>query len=78
MPERTDHANAEPSLITAYVDAVQACREIGTRIGVRHCDDDPDWKAAEWRADHLYDKARAAGHTVEELLAANQARKAQR
>ncbi|KUN03168.1 hypothetical protein AQI95_24745 [Streptomyces yokosukanensis] len=56
--------------LQAYAEASQACRDIGARVGVRNCDDDADWTAAERRANDLFVKAEAAGHSVDEILKA--------
>jgi hypothetical protein len=71
--ERTDQQAQQPSpALAAYAQAAQTCRDIAQQVGIRNCDDDPDWKAAEWRADDLFTKARAAGHSVDEILEAGQ------
>ena len=53
--------------LTAYAQAVQNCRDIAQQVGVRNCDDDPDWRAAELVANTRHDEARAAGHSYDEL-----------
>lgn len=60
----------QPPEIAAYAQAAQTCRDIAAEVGIRNCDDDLDWKAAEWRANDLYDKAVAAGHNTDEVLKA--------
>lgn len=77
MTHGTSTPQPQPSLVDQYADANQTCRDIAQQVGIRNCDDDADWKAAEWRAEDLHAKAIAAGHTYEELSAANKARKAQ-
>ncbi|MER5750651.1 hypothetical protein [Streptomyces sp. NPDC002088] len=71
MTHGTDRQPPQDSpALTAYAEAAQACRDIAQNVGVRNCDDDPDWKAAEWRANDLFDKALAAGHSTDEVLKA--------
>ncbi|SEC03444.1 MULTISPECIES: hypothetical protein [Streptomyces] len=71
MTHGTSPAPQPPSPVLAeYAEATQACRDIAARVGIRNCDNDPDWKAAEWRANDLFDKALAAGHTMDEVLKA--------
>lgn len=53
--------------VAAYAQAAQHCRDIAQQVGVRNCDDDPTWRAAEAAANTRYDEARAAGHSVDEL-----------
>lgn len=60
----------QPPEIAAYAQAVRNCRDIAADVGVRDCDTDPDWKAAEWRANDLFDKALHAGHGYDEILKA--------
>lgn len=69
--ERTETPPEPPSpALTAYAEATQACRDIAAKVGIHNCDDDPDWKAAEWRAEDLFDKALSAGHSYDEVLKA--------
>lgn len=71
MTDRKGQQPAEHSpALDAYAEASQACRDIAQQVGVRQCDDDPDWKAAEWRANDLFDQAVAAGHSHDEVLKA--------
>lgn len=60
--------------VARYAEAAQTCRDIAQEVGVRNCDNNPNWKAAERRANDLFDKAVSAGHTVDEVL--NAGRKA--
>ena len=53
--------------LTAYAQAAQNCRDIAQQVGVRNCDDDLDWRAAELVANTRHDEARAAGHSYDEL-----------
>jgi hypothetical protein len=62
--------NEQPTPVQAYAQAAQSCRDIAQQVGVRNCDDDPGWRAAEQTANARYDEARAAGHSVDELLKA--------
>jgi len=78
VQERNGQPQAQPTpAIDAYAQAAQNCRDIAQQVGIRSCDADPDWKAAEWRAEDLHAQALAAGHTYDELTAADKARKAQ-
>ena len=56
--------------LDAYAQASQTCRDIAQQVGVRNCDDNPAWRAAERQANTRYDEARAAGHSVDEILKA--------
>ncbi len=56
--------------VAAYAQAVQNCRDIAQQVGVRNCDDDPSWKAAEADANNLFDRALNAGHSYDEVLKA--------
>jgi hypothetical protein len=56
--------------LTAYAEAAQTCRDIAAQVGVRNCDDSPEWRAAEQHANDLYEQARAAGHSTDDLLKA--------
>jgi hypothetical protein len=74
MPDPTDqqaeqHSPA-PTLLDLYTAANQNCRNIAQQVGIKHCDEDPTWRAAEREAEHLWTQAREAGHTVAEILAA--------
>lgn len=60
--------------LTAWAEANQRCRDIAQQVGVRNCDDSPEWRAAESEAGALYDAALAAGHTTDEVLKAGRAR----
>lgn len=69
--DRTDQEPQQPTpALAAYGQAAQDCRDIAQQVGVRSCDADPDWKAAEWRANDLFDKAVTAGHSYDEVLKA--------
>ncbi|MFF0512453.1 hypothetical protein [Streptomyces sp. NPDC004250] len=56
--------------LAAYAQAAQTCRDIAQQVGVRNCDDDPNWRAAEALANTRFDEARAAGHSQDEVLKA--------
>lgn len=60
---------AEPSLLTRYARACQTCRDIAAQVGPGY-DEHPQWRAAEREAEDLWKQARAAGHTVAEILTA--------
>ena len=60
----------QPTPVQAYADAAQNCRDIAAEVGVRNCDDDPNWRAAELVANTRFDEAVAAGHTIDEVLKA--------
>lgn len=60
---------AEPSPLDRYAAASQTCRDVARQVGPGY-DEHPDWRAAERTADDLWKQARAAGHTVDEILAA--------
>jgi len=62
-------AEEAATLLDRYAAANQNCRGIAQEVGVDH-DEDPRWRAAEREAEHLWKQARAAGHTVAEILAA--------
>lgn len=64
----------QPTLLDQYAAANQNCRNIAAEVGVKHCDEDPRWRAAEREAEHLWKQARAAGRTVAEILAAGRPR----
>ncbi|MFF3310503.1 hypothetical protein [Streptomyces sp. NPDC002952] len=73
--ERLKHRAAsqaadEPSLLDQYAAASQRCVDIAQQVGVRHCDEDPQWRAAEREAEAIWKAARAAGYTSAELIAA--------
>lgn len=53
--------------LAAYAQAVQNCRDIAQEVGVRNCDDDLNWRAAELVANTRHDEAIAAGHSYDEL-----------
>lgn len=68
MADRIDPQPQQPTpALTAYAEAAQQCRDIAQQVGVRNCDDDPTWRAAELAANTRHDEARAAGHSVDEL-----------
>lgn len=56
--------------LDAYAQAAQNCRDIAAEVGIRNCDDDLNWRAAELVANTRYDEAIAAGHSVDEALKA--------
>ncbi|MEH0417849.1 hypothetical protein [Streptomyces sp. B21-083] len=60
----------QPDPVAAYAQAAQACRDIAQQVGVRNCDDDPTWRAAELVANTRYDEAVNAGHSVDAVLKA--------
>lgn len=71
MGHATDQDAERPSpALTAYAQASQNCRDIARQVGVRNCDDDPTWRQAERDAETAWNAAEAAGHTVDEILAA--------
>lgn len=76
MTHGTSQPAEQPSLVTAYADANQTCRDIAQQVGIRNCDDSPEWRAAEADAEARHQEALAAGHSYDELSAANKARKA--
>jgi hypothetical protein len=59
--------------VAAYAQAAQNCRDIAAEVGVRNCDGDLDWRAAELVANTRYDEAIAAGHNADEVLKAGKA-----
>ncbi|WP_327403850.1 hypothetical protein OG194_29715 [Streptomyces sp. NBC_01288] len=61
----------QPSLLDRYAAASQRCRQIGQQVGLRRCDEDPEWRAAEREAEALWKIGLAAGHTRDELIAAS-------
>ena len=63
----------QSDLVAAYAAASQACRDRGQVVGVRNCDDDPEWRRLEQVAEAAYEAALAAGHTHAELLKAGRA-----
>lgn len=63
----------QPSLLDRYAAASQRCREIGQKAGLRRCDEDPNWRAAEREAEALWKIGIAAGLTRDELIAASKA-----
>lgn len=73
MDRSHEHAS-EPSLLDRYAAANQKCRDIAAEVGVRNCDENPCWRAAEREAEHLWKQARAAGHSVDEILAVGRAK----
>jgi hypothetical protein len=70
----TDRSGQQPQQPTpaldAYAQAAQNCRDIAQEVGIRNCDDDLNWRAAELVANTRYDEAVAAGHSVDETLKA--------
>lgn len=60
----------QPDLIAAWAAANQACRDRAQVVGVRECDDDPEWRRLEQVANDLYKEALDAGHTIAELVEA--------
>lgn len=56
--------------LDAYAQAAQNCRDIAQQVGIRNCDNDLDWRAAELVANTRYDEAVAAGHSADETLKA--------
>lgn len=56
--------------LDAYAQAAQNCRDIAQQVGIRNCDDDLDWRAAELVANTRYDEAITAGHSADETLKA--------
>jgi hypothetical protein len=56
--------------LQAYAQASQSCRDIAAQVGVRNCDDDLNWRAAELVAEARWNDAQAAGHTIDEILKA--------
>jgi hypothetical protein len=60
----------QPNPVHAYAQAAQNCRDIAQQGGVRNCDDDPNWRAAEAIANTRYNEAIAAGHSTDEVLKA--------
>jgi hypothetical protein len=56
--------------LDAYAQAAQNCRDIAAQVGIRNCDDDLNWRAAELVANTRFDEAVAAGHSVDETLKA--------
>lgn len=72
--KRTDQPQAQPTpALDAYAQAAQNCRDIAAQVGVRNCDDNPAWRAAEREANARYSEARAAGHSTDEVLKAGRA-----
>lgn len=63
----------QPDLVAAWAAANQACRDRAQVVGVRNCDDDPEWRRLEEAAKAAYEEARAAGHTYDELSEAGRA-----
>lgn len=61
---------SEQPALSAYTQAAQNCRDIAAEVGIRNCDNDLDWRAAELVANTRYDEAIAAGHSVDEVLKA--------
>jgi hypothetical protein len=54
-----------------YATASRRCQDIAQQVGVRHCDESDEWRAAEIAANALWTKAREAGHTTSALMAAS-------
>ena len=61
---------SQPDLLAAWAAANQACRDRAQTVGVRNCDDDPEWRRLEQVANDAYEAALAAGHTYAELTEA--------
>lgn len=71
MQERNGQPTGQPTpALDAYAQAAQNCRDIAQQVGIRNCDNDLNWRAAELVANTRYDEAIAAGHTVDEALKA--------
>lgn len=76
MHHRTDQTGAQPSptgepdLPARYAAAVQHGRDLAREAGPRY-DETPAWRANEREVEDLWKQARAAGHTVDELMAAS-------
>ncbi|WP_449342278.1 hypothetical protein, partial [Streptomyces aurantiogriseus] len=69
--ERNGQAPQQPTpALDAYAQASQNCRDITQQVGVRNCDDDPNWRAAELVAEARFNEAQAAGHSIDEILKA--------
>jgi len=69
--KRIDPQPSQPTpALDAYAQASQNCRDIAQQVGVRNCDDDLNWRAAELVAEARWKDAEAAGHSVDELLKA--------
>ena len=58
-------------LLELAVTANLRCIAVARRVGVRTCDDSPEWRAAEREANGAYDLARADGWTAEDLFTAS-------
>lgn len=56
--------------VAAYAHAAQNCRDIAAEVGLRNCDNDLDWLAAELVANTRFDEALNAGHSYDEVLKA--------
>jgi len=75
MPESIDQPAQQPTpALYAYAAASQNCRDIATEVGIRNCDDDPNWRAAERDANTRFDEAITAGHNADEVLKAGRAK----
>lgn len=47
--------STQPSFArTAYENAARDCRDIAAQVGIRNCENDPDWRAAEYEAEQMY------------------------
>lgn len=57
----------QTDLLAVWAAANQACRDRAQTVGIRNCDDDPEWRALEKAANAAYEAARAAGYTPDEL-----------
>jgi hypothetical protein len=67
----TSPAPQQPTpALDAYAQASQNCRDIAAEVGIRNCDDDLNWRAAELVANARFEDAQAAGHSVDEILKA--------
>ncbi|WP_225825625.1 hypothetical protein [Streptomyces naphthomycinicus] len=75
MTHGTSPTPQQPSpALQAYTQASQNCRDIAAEVGVRNCDDDLNWRAAELVAEDRFSDAQAAGHSIDEILKAGRAR----
>jgi hypothetical protein len=74
VQERIGQPQGQPTpALDAYAQAAQNCRHIAAQVGIRNCDDDLDWRAAELIANTRYDEAIAAGHPADQVLKAGRA-----
>lgn len=61
---------AQTDILAAWAAANQACRDRAQVVGVRNCDDDPEWRRLEKAAEAAHEAALAAGHSYDELTEA--------